>query len=124
MRVARAALVFQWLARLTGTAQLLMGALIWAAGADALIPVHTTNGLLFLLSLWTLAGLAVRRVAAWRVALAGVWGVLMVMLGLGQMNLITGDLHWIVQVIHLAVGLAAIAQAEMLGRSIREMTPN
>ncbi len=121
MRVAQTALVFQWLARLTGIVQLVLGTVIWTLNADSLIPVHTTNGLLFLLSLWTLAGLGVRRVEAWRVGLAAIWGVLMVTLGLSQMNLLTGDLHWMVQVIHLAVGLAAIAQAEALARSIREM---
>lgn len=119
MRVVQTALVFQWLARVTGTVQLVLGTIIWTTNADSLIPVHTTNGLLFLLSLWTLAGLGVRRVEAWRVALAATWGVIMVLLGLSQMNLLTGGLHWIVQVIHLGVGLTAIAQAEMLARSIR-----
>jgi hypothetical protein len=36
MRVAQATLVVQWLARVTGTAQLVLGTIIWAAGADSL----------------------------------------------------------------------------------------
>jgi hypothetical protein len=33
-----------------------------------------------------------------------------------QMQILPGDLHWIVQVVHLGFGLAAIVFAEALGR--------
>lgn len=38
----------------------------------------------------------------------------MVWLGLNQAQFLTGSLHWIVQVVHLLLGLGAIGQAENL----------
>ena len=35
------------------------------------------------------------------------------------MQMLPGDLHWIVQVVHLGFGLAALGLAEVLGRHIR-----
>ena len=109
----------QWCARVTGGTQLLLGTAIWTGRAESVIPIHVSVGLVLLLSLWTLTGLAVGQVAAWRVALAGFWGLLMVTLGLSQDSLLPGSLHWLIQVVHLGVGLAAVAQAETLAHGIR-----
>ena len=45
--------------------------------------------------------------------------VLLVSLGL----LVTGTWHWTIQVLHLLVGLAAVGQAEVLGRRIKRSDP-
>jgi hypothetical protein len=54
------------------------------------------------------------------VAFASLWGLLVVVLGLTQGRLLTGDVHWVIQVLHLLVGLGAIGQAEGLGRRARQ----
>ena len=48
-----------------------------------------------------------------------VGGLLVIALGMTQMRILPGDLHWIVQVVHLGFGLAAIGFAEALGRRLR-----
>ena len=113
MRIAVTAA--QWLIRATGLTQLVLGALFWTANALAWVPTHTLVGLLFVLAFETLALLAARAgVGLGRVALAVVWGLLVPVLGLTQAALLPGDLHWIVRVLHLLVGLGAMAQAEAL----------
>jgi hypothetical protein len=41
------------------------------------------------------------------------------MLGLTQTQLLPGSAHWLIQVLHLLVGLGAISLAETLGRQIQ-----
>ncbi len=112
--------IFQWLVRLTGLIQLVLGVFIWTGNADALIPIHISSGVVLVLSLLTLAVLAAfARVNPAFVALAIVWGLITVLLGLTQERLLPGPAHWVIQVVHLLVGLGAIGQAENLARRIK-----
>ena len=53
-------------------------------------------------------------------AVAFVWGVIVVALGMTQDSLLTGDLHWLIKVLHLLVGLGAVGMAESLAvRTLR-----
>lgn len=107
------------LVRLTGLIMLVLGGLIWTGGFDVLIPFHVFTGVVLVLALWTIAALAGRAgVSRGLVVLALLWGLLLPVLGLSQTRLLQGDAHWIIQVLHLLVGLAAIAQAENLGRRL------
>ncbi len=82
--------------------------------------VHIGAGLILVLSLWTLALLGLRaRVSPAIVVIAILWGLLVPVLGLTQTRLLVGDLHWVIQVLHLVVGISAIGQAEALGQRIR-----
>ena len=45
-----------------------------------------------------------------------VWGVVIAALGFSQQRLLVGDLHWIIRVLHLVVGMAAMPIAERLAR--------
>ena len=42
------------------------------------------------------------------VALAAVWGLIVPILGVMQTQLLPGGAHWVIEVIHLLVGLVAI----------------
>jgi hypothetical protein len=55
------------------------------------------------------------------VALAIAWGLVVPILGLSQDGLLPGPAHWVIQVLHLLVGLAAIGLAEAL--SVRLVAP-
>ena len=80
-------------------------------------------GFLLVLGLWTLAALAARAGAQPSlVALAAVWGLIVPILGLNQDRLLAGSAHWLIEVLHLLVGLGAIGQAEGLAARIRERT--
>lgn len=107
--------VAQWIVRFTGLIQLVLGALFWSGSALRLIPLHMLSGIVLVLALWTVAVLAATaRVSPAFVGLAIAWGLLVVWFGLNQAQFLTGSLHWIVQVIHLLLGLGAIGQAENL----------
>jgi hypothetical protein len=118
------ATVAQWLVRITGLIQIVLGLLFWTGNQVTLVPVHILVGLLLVLSLWTIALIgAFSGVQPGLVIVAFLWGALVIVLGLTQARILTGDAHWVIQVLHLLVGLAAIAQAEGLGQRIRRSAP-
>ena len=112
--------VAQTVLRVTGLVQLVLGIAFWTGNAEGLIPLHQLIGLLLVLSLWTLAAIAARAgVQPGLVALAAVWGLVTPILGLTQTRLLPGSAHWLIQVLHLLVGLGAIGQGEALAARIR-----
>src|SRR5215472_5615457 len=114
------ATIAQWLVRVAGLIQIVLGLLFWTGNQLALVPVHILVGLVLVLSLWTLAFIGARSgVQPGLVAVAFVWGLIVVALGLTQGDILTSGPHWVVQVLHLLVGLAAIGQAEALGARIK-----
>ena len=100
---------------LDGLILIILGLLFWTGNADALIPVHMLLGVALVLALWALAALAaIAGVSPALVALAALWGVVVPVLGLTQERLLPGDLHWMIQALHLLVGVTAIALAQAL----------
>ena len=115
--------VAQMLVRLTGLIQIVLGVLFWTDNARSLVPVHMLVGLVLVLALWTLAGLAARAgVNPGLVALAIVWGLIVPILGVTQTSLLPGAAHWTIQVLHLLLGLGAIGLAETLAARIKGTT--
>lgn len=112
--------IAQHVVRTLGLIQIAVGVLFWTYNSLNLIPLHMLIGLVFVLALWVLAGVGLRAgVHPGLASTAFAWGVLVVALGMTQMQILTGDLHWIVQVVHLGFGLVAIGFAEVLARHIR-----
>ncbi len=112
--------VLQMLVRLTGLIQIVLGVFLWTGNADSLIPVHTVSGLVLVLSLLALALLAARAgVQPGFVALAIVWAIIVPIVGLTQQQLLPGSAHWVIQVLHLLLGLGAIGQAENLAARMK-----
>ena len=101
--------------RVLWVVQLVLGIIFWTGNALGLVDLHQLIGILLVLGLWTQAVLAARAgVPAGLVAGAAVWGLLVPIVGLSQTNLLTGGAHWIIQVIHLLLGMGLIALAENL----------
>jgi hypothetical protein len=48
-----------------------------------------------------------------------VWGLIVPILGLNQDRLLVGSAHWVIEVLHLLVGIGAVGLAESLARSIK-----
>jgi hypothetical protein len=97
------------LIRVTGLLQIVLGLTFWTGNLRNLIPLHMLIGLAFVLALWVLAVLAARSgVNLGFVALVLVWGLIVLILGVTQTELLPGAAHWVIQVLHLLVGLAAI----------------
>jgi hypothetical protein len=117
----RATTTAQMLVRATAVVQLVLGGLFWTGNALDLVPLHQTVGFLLVFGLWTLAALAARAgVRPPLVALAAVWGLIVPILGLTQDRLLVGSAHWLIEVLHLLVGLGAIGQAEALAARTKE----
>jgi hypothetical protein len=108
----------QWLLRLTGLFQIVTGFAFWLGYGLELIPTHQTSGMLLVLMLWVLAIVGAFSGASRVLAVVSLlWGALVVWLGLNQMTLLIGGAHWVMRVLHLAVGLAALALGERLART-------
>jgi hypothetical protein len=112
--------IAQMLVRVTGVLLLVLGLLFWSGDALNLIPVHMLLGLILVLSLWLLAALASQAgVPLGMAAGAAVMGLITLVLGLVQDSLLPGSTHWVIQVLHLLVGMAAIGSGEMIGGRLR-----
>jgi hypothetical protein len=101
--------------RVLGVVQLVLGVIFWTGNALGLVDLHQFIGILLVLGLWTQAVLAARAgVPAGLVAGAAVWGLIVPIVGLTQRDLLTGSAHWVIQVVHLLLGIGLLALAENL----------
>ena len=111
----------QWLIRILAVVQVTLGVLFWTGNAFTLIPLHMLSGLLLVLAIWLQAGLAIRFGGSLGLPLLAFGsGVVVIALGMTQDSLLPGDLHWLIKVLHLLVGLGAVGLAESLARQSRD----
>ncbi len=106
----------------SGLLLILLGLAIWTGRADGIIPVHEFLGFVLVVSLWTLAYFGARAgVPKGMVAAAVAWGLIAPILGLTQANLLDNNWHWVIQVGHLLVGLAAIGTGEGIAQRMKRL---
>ncbi|HKT39606.1 MAG TPA: hypothetical protein VJR48_14615 [Ktedonobacterales bacterium] len=104
-----------------GVVMIVLGLLFWTGNAFALLPLHMLLGIALVLMLWIIAVMAlVARVNPILALIALVWGLIVPILGITQDQLLPGSLHWLIQALHLLVGLVAIALANILARQIAQ----
>ena len=105
---------------------LITGIIFWTGNADPLQIVHIIFGILAVISLWVVGIMQGLRGGSFGLALATfVVGFLLALVGLFQKNWLpeaTSANHWIIQVIHLVLGLAAIGLGEMVAGRYRRLT--
>jgi hypothetical protein len=102
--------------------QIVSGILFWTGNADNFQLAHIVIGILIVLSLWTLGIVQGIQGGSFGLALATfVDGFLLALVGLFQTRWLIGSNHWIIQVIHLLLGLSAIGLAEMINGRYRRM---
>ncbi len=112
----------QWVLRVCVGLALILGILFWTSNAaDSLILVHMVLDILVVLSLWTLGfAQALTRGGSWGLAIgAVVIGLILAVSGGTQDEILTGPWHWVIQVIHLLLGLSALGLGERIGRRAR-----
>jgi len=116
--------VVRILMRACAVVLLVLGVLFWTGNAHSLVPLHQFTGFVLVLALWTQAGLAARAgVSLGLVAVAVVWGLVVPVLGLTQTELLPGGAHWLIQVLHLLVGIGAIGLGETLAARVHALAP-
>jgi hypothetical protein len=116
-------LILTWLIRMCALVALVLGIVFWSGNAPFLIPVHVALGIILTLSL-ILAGILVG------IARGGNWGlmigafllsIVVVPFGLRQSSLLTGELHWIIRVIHLLLGISMVLYVGILTKYYKHM---
>ena len=112
--------IIQMLVRGLGLIMIVLGLLFWTGNALNLIGLHMLLGMILVLFLWALAIMAARSgISLGLVALGIAWGLIVVTLGMTQNQLLPGDAHWVIKVLHLLVGIVAQGIAERLAGSIK-----
>ena len=101
--------------------QLILGILFWTGNATGLVLLHMLLGIAFVAVFWVIGALAAMRGASIGVMIGTfVLGLVIALFGLFQNNILTGSGHWVVQIVHLLLGISAIGFAEMIvGRARR-----
>jgi hypothetical protein len=118
--------------RLCGALALILGILFWSGNTLNLIPIHMLLGVLVVLSLWIVGiGQAFSSSGSWPLAGGALLlGLLVIVVGRTQSSLLVGPFHWVIQVVHLllgilAVGIGQIAAARWRNSSaLREEQPS
>jgi hypothetical protein len=110
--------------RISALLALILGMLFWTGHAESLVDVHMVLGLLVALSLWALgAALATIQEGNWWLMVgAFVLAGTMLIFGLIQERLLPGALHWVIQVIHLLLGLSALGLGEIITRRYKQFS--
>lgn len=119
----QAAVISQWLIRITGILQLLLGFAFWGGAALGMIPLHMMIGFVLVLALAVLAIIAMRAgvpiglvIAALALVVITPW------VGMGQLSWVVGQARWAsegIKLLHLLIGLGAIGLGEQLARGVK-----
>jgi hypothetical protein len=101
--------------RAAAAVQVILGIGFWTGRWAALVNIHMLIGVLFVLALWALAGVALsQRHIVGLAVFAFVWGLVLAGFGMTQRGIMVGDMHWVIRVLHLVIALAAMPIAERL----------
>jgi hypothetical protein len=100
---------------LAGLLALVSGLLFWSGTALNLIAMHMLLGFLAVGALWVIGiAQAFSRGGSWIIAACAlIVGAIMAAFGMIQSSLVVGAFHWIIQVIHLALGLLTVGIGHM-----------
>jgi hypothetical protein len=107
---------------LAGLLALISGLLFWTGTALNLMSLHMLLGFLAIGALWVIG---VAQVFAPRgswiiAACALIVGAVMIVIGMTQSSLLIGRFHWVIQVIHLVLGLLTIGIGHMAAARYRK----
>jgi hypothetical protein len=103
--------------RLFGTATLVLGITFWTGHALQLIPLHMLTGSLVVLGLWAIALSSLRRPGLRGLSVfAIIWGAVVPLLGIFQYQILPGDSHWVISVVHLIAGMIAMGLTDRLAK--------
>src|SRR5215475_13397926 len=100
--------------RLFFVLNLILGVLFWANSALGLVPIHMLIGIIFVALLWFL-GLAQAATKEGSLGLmVGTFavGLLLAIIGMFQSGWLAGSAHWVIEVLHLLVAVAAAGLGE------------
>lgn len=101
--------IFNWILRIAGVCALILGLSIWTFQLDV-INVHMLFGLLVTISLLVISFLATFTRGLRVLGIIGIiYAFILPLLGMNQETLLIGNLHWLIQLLHMLVGIGALA---------------
>jgi len=107
--------IVQIIVGLAGLCALVLGLLIWIANID-LTDIHMLFGLLVTLGLLVMSiiALTVRELRIW--GIVGIfYAIILPIFGDSQSTILVGNLHWLIETLHMLVGIGAIALTSLIG---------
>jgi hypothetical protein len=114
--------IIQLIAGIAGLVALVLGLLMWFAQANVVLPVHMILGLIVTLGLLILAIMAVFTSELRVLGVIGIiYALIVPVFGLTQFNLLVGDLHWLIRIAHLLVGLGAMGLIGIIAARYRRL---
>jgi hypothetical protein len=117
----RALTTFDWILRIAGSVALVLGLLIWTFQLDV-VSIHTLFGLVVAIALLVISMLSALTRPLRALGITGiVYSFILPLLGLNQETLLVGNLHWIIQIIHLLVGIGALALGGVMSTLYRRL---
>jgi len=107
--------IVQIIVGLAGLCALVLGLLIWIANID-LTDIHILFGLLVTLGLLAMSiiALVARGLRIWGMVGIG-YAIIVLIFGVSHSTILVGNLHWLIQTLHLLVGIGAIVLTGTLG---------
>lgn len=112
--------VLQWIVRILGIVQIVTGLLFWVGRAVNLVSMHMMIGLLITIAVLILTIFAGMTGAPRGTIVAGILLVIALpALGMTQTRLLVGSWHWVIRVLHLLIGIAALRLGEVFANHIR-----
>lgn len=111
--------------RYGGVLTLVLGIFLWTGNFDALKSYHMLLGIIVVLALWLLAGVyaASGKANIGMVSAAIVLGLAQALLGMSQESILPATGHWIIQVVHLLLGLGVIGIGESISMAMKKARP-
>ena len=112
---------FDWILRIAGSVALVLGLLIWTFQLD-IVSLHMLFGLLVALALLVISILSALTRPLRVLGIVGiVYAFVLPLLGLNQETLLVGSLHWIIEIVHLIVGIGALALGGVMSTRYRRL---
>jgi hypothetical protein len=102
--------------RIAGVLALILGIVFWVGVEPAsLLGIHMLLGVIVTLALWVLGAVIAPTKGGTVLGItAFALGLIIAVFGMTQRSILLGNLHWIIKVVHLLLGLSAIGIGEMI----------
>jgi hypothetical protein len=113
--------ILQIIVGLAGLCALVLGLLIWVANLD-LTDIHMLFGLLVTLVLLVMSIIALTASGLRIWGMVGiVYAIILLIFGVSHSTLLVGNPHWLIQSLHLLLGIGAIGLTGALGARYRTL---
>ncbi|MBV8865785.1 MAG: hypothetical protein JO210_10365 [Acidobacteriaceae bacterium] len=112
-----AAKLLTWVLRLAFLAALFLGVALWSGHGYSYLRLHMWIGFIatFALLLLVILGF-VSRLRPALLFIALLWAMALPLIGIAQLRILPGSNHWVIQTIHLILGIGAIGLGEALSK--------